>query len=118
MQAPAKDHEDAPEAVVGPDQAVLHAEPAAQGEGPRLLGEEGIRPALDEEAIAAFRLDGAAQAIRPLEQGQLERPPALARQLHRPMSRREPGEPAADNDESHSPRPRRTRSASIATNAG
>ena len=118
MEPPAKGHEDAPEAIVGPDQPVLHAEPPAEGERPRLLGEEGVGPALDEKAVAPLGLDGAAQAIRALEQGQLERPAALARQLHRPVGGRQPGEPAADDQQLHDAGPRRTRSASIATNAG
>ncbi len=69
VEPSAKRHEDAAEAVVGADQPVFHAEPAAERERPRLLGEERVGAALDEEAVAALGLDGAAEAVRLLRAG-------------------------------------------------
>ena len=118
MQAAAPDHEGAAEAIVGADQPLLQAEPPAQGERPRLLGQERIGPALDEKAVALLGLDGAAHPVRALEHGQLERPPLLPRALDRAVGRGQPGDPRADDDEPHRVRARSTRSASIAMKSG
>ena len=85
----------------GADEAVLDAEPAAQRQRPGLVGDEGVGPAFHEEAVAPLGLDDAAQPVTRLEQRQLEPLSALARALHRPMGRGEPGDAAADDDESH-----------------
>ena len=63
----------APEAVVGADEPVFDAEPPAERERPRLLGEEGIGAALDEEAFVPLRLYGPAHPVAGLEQRQVER---------------------------------------------
>ena len=64
MQPAAEDHVGAPEAVVGTDQPMLDAETLAEGERPRLLGQERVGAALDEEAVVALGLDGAARSGR------------------------------------------------------
>src|SRR5262249_45368490 len=116
MEAPAPDDERAPEAVVRPHQPVLDPEPAAESERPRLLREEGVGPALDDEAIAPLRRDRAAQAILGLKHGEVEAPPALPGEFARPVRRGEPGDAAPDDHELHGRRPRArfTRSASNA----
>ena len=101
MQPPAVDHEGAPVPVVGAQQAVLEPEPPAKGQRPGLLGDEGVGPALDEEAVAPLGLDGAAQPIRALEQGQVQRASPLAGDLDRAMGRREPGDASPDDDQPH-----------------
>ena len=79
MEAAAADHEGAAEAVVGPHQPIVDAEPPAERERPRLLGEERVGAALDEEAVAALGRDGAAEPVARLEQREVERQAALAR---------------------------------------
>ena len=120
MEPPAQDHEGAAEPIVGPDQPVLQAEPPAERERPRLLREERVGAALDEKAVAALGLDGAAQTVAGLEQRQVERR-ARARAPAPPRGGRPrgPAMPAAHHRRSFTtPRPRRTRSASIAMKAG
>ena len=76
-----------------PHQPVLDAEPPAERERPRLLGEERVGPALDEEAVARAR-----SAMVPPRRSRASSSvsssgrPALARQLHRPVGGREPGD--------------------------
>src|SRR6266404_3641844 len=118
MQAAAPDHKRAPEAIVGTDQPILQPDPLAQGEGPRLLGQERVGPALDEKAVTLLGLDGAAHPVRALEHGQLERPPLLPRPLPRAVGRGQPGDPRADDDEPHRSVTRSTRSASMAMKSG
>ncbi len=126
MQPPAKGDEGAPEAVVRADEAVLHAQAPAELERPRLLGQEGVRAPLHQEAVLALGADGAAQASRRLEDRQLQGHPSLAGDLEGVVGRREPGHPSADDDEPHGPpgragaaaRAAATRSASMAMKAG
>ncbi len=119
MQAASKHDEGAPEPVVGPHQPVLDPEPPAEGERPRLLREEGVRAALDEEPLAALRLDGAAQPIGGLEHREVERMAPLPRPLHGSMSGGEPRDTPADDDQLHGlAGPRLTRSASISMKRG
>jgi len=117
MQPPAEGNVDAPETVVGADQPVLDAEPPAERERPRLLGQEGIGTALDEEALVPLGLDGAAEPVAGLEERQIEREPTLPGDLDGAVGGGQTRNAAADHGEPHCG-PRSTRSASMAMNAG
>src|SRR5262249_42766444 len=100
------------------------AQSPAEREAPGLLGEERVGPALDDEAVAALRADRPADAVRRLQQGEVERASALARQLDRAVRRRQARDASARDDQPHRDRlgasalARQTRSASIAMKAG
>ena len=117
MQAPAEGDIGAPKAVVGADQPVLDAEPAAERQRPRLLREKRVGAALDEEALVPLRLYGAAHPVAGLQEHQLQRKAALAGDLDGAMGGGKPRDAATDHRELHCG-PRSTRSASIAMNAG
>src|SRR6266571_4270883 len=120
MEPTPEPHEDFSESVVRADETAFHPEPAAEGERPRLLRQERVGPGFHDEAVGALRRDRASQTLARLDQRQLERSRACARDLHGAVGRRQPRDPAADDDELHGdvPASMRTRSASIATNAG
>ena len=101
MEAAVEGHEGGAEAIVGADEAVLEADPAAERQRPGLLGDEGVGPGFHEEAVTSLGLHDAAEPVTRLEQRQGDPLSALARALHRPMGRRQPGDAAADDDESH-----------------
>src|SRR5262249_42764390 len=120
MKLPAEPDEDASKPVVGSHQPTFEADPPAEGERPRLLGEERIGSRFHEESTRALGLDRAAKAIARLEQGQAERRSALSRELGGPVGRGEPGDAATDDDEPHRPPSwwRCTRSARTAMKRG
>ena len=99
MQTPGAPHEHLPEAIVGPDQPVLDAEPLAERQRPRLVRQERIGARLDQEPAAPLGRDGAAEPLACLEQRQLQRDRSLASELDRAVGRREPGDPTADDGE-------------------
>ena len=98
MQAPLERDEGAAEPVIGPHQPGLDAEPAAERERPGLLREEGIGPALDEEAVAPLGLDGAAQPIGGLEEREVHGAAPLSRPLDHAMGGGQSRDPAAYDD--------------------
>ena len=75
-------------------------------ERPRLLGDERVRPGLDEEAVACARcaIVPPRRSLR-LEQRQLERPTRARAQLDGAVGGGEPGDAAADDDELTRPGP-------------
>ena len=117
MQPAAEDHVGAPEAVVGTDQPMLDAETLAEGERPRLLGEEGVGAALDEKALVALGLDGAPDPVPGLEERQVEREAARPRDLEGAMGGGQSRHATAHHRQLHAA-PRSTRSASMAMKAG
>jgi hypothetical protein len=117
VETPPEGDVGAAEAVVGADQPVFDAEPLAELERPRLLREEGVGAALDQETLIAIRLDGAAQPVARLEERQLEPPAALPGELDGAMGGCQTRDAAADDAEPQRG-PRATRSASMTMNAG
>src|SRR5262249_48924850 len=117
---PAAPHDERPaEAVVRSHEAIAEADPVAQGQGPRPLGKERGRAALDEESLAALGREGAAEPVGRLEHGDLDGARTLARPLDSPMCGGEAGDAAAHDDELHgSAEARSTRSASISMKRG
>ncbi len=101
METPSEPDEDFSEAIVGAHQPTLQADPPAQRERPRLLGEKRVGAGFDEESTGALGLDRAAQTIAGLDERQVERRPALACDLDGAVSGSQPGDAAADDDESH-----------------
>src|SRR5881409_3861777 len=116
MQPPAKPDEDAPVAVVGADESILHAEPATQRERPGLFRQERVGTGLDQEAVGALGRDRPAQPTAGLDDAHVEVDAALARQLHRAVGCGEGRDAAAHDDDVHAAS--RTSSASISTNSG
>src|SRR5262249_55824967 len=84
----------------------------AEGKGPRLVGDERVGTGVDREAVAADRVERAAEAYAGLEE--LDRGAAL----DRAQGRREPRDPAADDRDARHVAVLRTTSASMATKAG
>ena len=110
--------------VVGAQELVFDAEPAAERERPRLFREKRVGPRFDGEAVDTLGLDRAAEPIARFEHPELERAAALARQLRgpfdQPVRRGETRDAAADDDELHAAARtvRRTTSASAAMKSG
>ena len=93
-QAAGADDEAAPVRVVGLNDAVFDAEPPGEFQSGRLLGDERVRPAFEQEALAPPRPHRPAQAARRFEQQDLGR----RFQLQQPVRRREAADAAADDD--------------------
>ena len=110
--------EDLAESIVGPHQAVLDAEPAAEPERPRLLRKERIGARLDQAPVGALGRDRAAEAVARFDHGEVDGQGPLPRQLDGTMGRGEARDTGADDDELHEPPAARTSSASILTNSG
>jgi hypothetical protein len=98
MQAPAGPDERPPVAVIGTHEAILDIEPAAEGQGPRLLGDEGVGTGLDDKPVRGLGLDGAPEPVARLQERQLQREPALPRQLDRAVGRGQPADAAPDDE--------------------
>ena len=112
---------DTAEARVGRAETGLEAQTLAQAEGPGLLGDEGVGALLEEEAVGPFRPDRPAQVPAGLAEGEGDGLAPLAADLEETVGGGEAGDAPADDDHSprrHGPLASRTRSASIATNAG
>src|SRR5438309_2963346 len=68
MEAPAAQDEHGARSGVGGDEAIAEPQRAAQGEAFGLLGQDGIGPALHDEAAHRLRADHPAEARRGLEE--------------------------------------------------
>ena len=97
MEAPGAPHEHLAVAIVRAREPVLHAQALAEGERPRLLGQERVGTGLDEEPAGSLGRDRAAEPLACLDHRQLERDPALARDLDRAVRRRQPRDPPTDH---------------------
>jgi len=88
LDAAVVDHVGAPLALARADER--HAEALAQVDGPRLLGQEGVRARLDRETVSPLGRDRAAEPVARLEEHDLAHAA-----LDQPVCRREPGHAAA-----------------------
>jgi hypothetical protein len=84
------------EALVRRHEVVAEAEPSHQGSRFGLVGDEGVRAALEQEALAALGRDHPACALRRFEHEQLD---AVAAALDRAVRGREAADAAADHDQ-------------------
>ena len=108
--APAHDVR-AAKAIVRPAEPRPEADALREREGPRLLGDEGVRAGLEQEPVRPLGPDGAAQAAGRFEEDEVERTRRLPGELDQPVRGREPGDAAPDHDDPerrHAPPPRRS----------
>src|SRR5262249_3306717 len=101
------------------DQTIREADPLAQGEPPRLVGDHRVGAMLEQEAAVALGAEAAAETRRALEQHDVE-VGAVARMLHQPVRCGEAGDASAHD---HDPAPghvvwSRTTSASMRMKSG
>ena len=96
VQPPARVDEALADVLVGVEHALFDAELAGELDRPRLLDDERVRSALDDEAVEALRAHLAAQAPVLLEQKPVDGPAVAALALEL-VGRAEPGHAAADH---------------------
>ena len=89
----------APKAIVRPPEPGAEPDPLRERQRPRLLGDEGVRAGLEQEAVDALGADRPAQPVGRLEEDEVERPAASPGQLDQAVRRREPGDAASDDDD-------------------
>jgi hypothetical protein len=86
-------------AVIGADEVVADAKCPAQLHPAGFLGQEGIWPRLDDEAVYPFRQDHPAQSLPGLDQRASERDPGSTRSFLEGIGSRQPSDAAPDDDD-------------------
>ena len=86
-----------PESVVRPPEPGTETDALGEGERPGLLGDERVRPGLEEKAVGALGPDRPAQPRRRLQEDDLDRAALVPPELHEAMGGREAGDPAPDD---------------------
>src|SRR3990172_6984087 len=98
-QTAAEQDEDPPARHVGALQAIFEPQLAAQRHAPRLGPDERVGPALNHEAVLAFRLDLPAPACPRLQHRELHVFAAFPSLLVQRVGRGQSGDSAADDDD-------------------